>query len=58
MVLNRGRPSVALDMQQPEAAKVVLELAKDDADQVCRLLKKQRQSCMVVRTAPLAVAQR
>jgi alpha-methylacyl-CoA racemase len=27
MVLNRGRPSVALDLKQPEAAAVVLELA-------------------------------
>ncbi|WP_230486850.1 CaiB/BaiF CoA transferase family protein [Nocardioides anomalus] len=29
MVLNRGRPSVALDLKQPEAAAVVLELVRD-----------------------------
>lgn len=29
MVLNRGRPSVALDLKQPEAAAVVLDLVKD-----------------------------
>jgi alpha-methylacyl-CoA racemase len=29
MVLNRGRPSVALDLKQPEAAATVLELVKD-----------------------------
>jgi alpha-methylacyl-CoA racemase len=29
MVLNRGRPSVALDLKQPEAAATVLELARD-----------------------------
>jgi alpha-methylacyl-CoA racemase len=28
MVLNRGRPSVALDLKQPEAAATVLELAR------------------------------
>jgi alpha-methylacyl-CoA racemase len=28
MLLNRGRPSVALDLKQPEAAAVVLELVK------------------------------
>jgi alpha-methylacyl-CoA racemase len=28
MVLNRGRPSVALDLKQPEAAATVLELVK------------------------------
>src|SRR4051812_39320506 len=28
MVLNRGRPSVALDLKEPEAATVVLELAR------------------------------
>jgi alpha-methylacyl-CoA racemase len=28
MVLNRGRPSVALDLKQPEAATVVLDLAR------------------------------
>src|SRR3954454_7429216 len=28
MVLNRGRPSVALDLKQPEAAAVVLELVR------------------------------
>jgi alpha-methylacyl-CoA racemase len=28
MVLNRGRPSVALDLKQPEAATVVLELVR------------------------------
>jgi alpha-methylacyl-CoA racemase len=28
MLLNRGRPSVALDLKQPEAAATVLELAK------------------------------
>jgi len=29
MLLNRGRPSVALDLKQPEAAAVVLELVRD-----------------------------
>ena len=29
MLLNRGRPSVALDLKQPEAAATVLELVKD-----------------------------
>lgn len=29
MLLNRGRPSVALNLKDPEAAKVVLELVKD-----------------------------
>lgn len=29
MLLNRGRPSVALDLKQPEAAAVVLDLVKD-----------------------------
>src|SRR5215813_3024264 len=29
MVLNRGRPSVALDLKQPEAAAVVLELTRN-----------------------------
>ncbi len=29
MVLNRGRPSVALDLKQPEAAATVLELVRD-----------------------------
>jgi alpha-methylacyl-CoA racemase len=29
MVLNRGRPSVALDLKQPDAAAVVLELVRD-----------------------------
>jgi D-alanyl-D-alanine carboxypeptidase len=33
-------------------------LAKDDADQVCRRLKKLGQGCLVVRSAPLTVAQR
>src|ERR1700754_1484218 len=28
MVLNRGRPSVALDLKQPEAAATVLELVR------------------------------
>ncbi len=29
MVLNRGRPSVALDLKNPEAARVVLDLVRD-----------------------------
>jgi alpha-methylacyl-CoA racemase len=29
MLLNRGRPSVALDLKRPEAAAVVLELVRD-----------------------------
>lgn len=33
-------------------------LAKDEADQVCRLLKRHKQDCLVVRTAPLTLAQR
>jgi D-alanyl-D-alanine carboxypeptidase len=33
-------------------------LAKDDADQVCRRLKKLGQGCLVVRSAPVTVAQR
>jgi hypothetical protein len=33
-------------------------LAKDEADRVCRRLKKHQQDCLVVRTAPLTVAQR
>src|SRR4028118_1801631 len=28
MVLNRGRPSVALDLKEPEAAEVVLDLVR------------------------------
>ena len=33
-------------------------LAKDEADQVCRKLKRQQQSCMVVRTGAIAMAAR
>ena len=33
-------------------------LAKDEADQVCRKLKRQSQACMVVRTGPVAMASR
>ena len=29
MLLNRGRPSVALDLKQPEAVATVLELVED-----------------------------
>src|SRR6476646_9057387 len=29
MLLNRGRPSVALDLKKPEATRVVLDLVKD-----------------------------
>lgn len=33
-------------------------LAKDEADEVCRRLQRHKQDCMVIRTAPLTVAQR
>lgn len=36
----------------------LMGLARDEADQVCRKLKRQGQACLVVRTGPLAMASR
>lgn len=44
--------------REPLFRATLVGLDRSEADQACRLLKKQRQDCFVVRAAPITVAQR